>query len=147
VGGQELTQSPQAGIGDLGVAQAGLELGSGQVEHGDTERPGGGDAFESRNGQLQRGIDTSWRVHAAVTLGEQPAIVNDEDLAARGVGGVDEHVDPENALGQVKGMVCEVTLGVGHRSHRVPSWVVSGAALPRVRRADHRCRRGGRAGC
>lgn len=106
VGGQQLTQPSQAGIGDLGVAQVGLELGSGQIEHGDTEYSGGGDAFESRDGQLQRALDTSRRVPVAVAVGEEPTIVDDQDLAARGVGGVDELLDSGEALGQFEGVVC-----------------------------------------
>lgn len=42
---------------------------------------------------------------------------------------------------------CEVTIGVGHRSPWDHSWVVSDAALPRVRRGGHRYRRDVRAGC
>ncbi len=58
-GGQQRTQPAQARIGDLGVGQAGLELGTGQVEDGYGEVSGRGDSFEAGNGEFYGGVDAA----------------------------------------------------------------------------------------
>jgi hypothetical protein len=107
VRGDQGPQAAQARVGDLGVAQQGLDRGAGQVEHRDGQRPGRRDPLEPADGQLDGSVHLPGCSGGAVAAGQQPAVVDDQDAASGGVGRVDEGVQFRQDGGQ------RVAVGVG----------------------------------